>query len=597
MISRIRCLAWATVWLSASATGYAGHLDSTFGNAGRIAFAERDQGWNVMSLPDGRIQTVSVAAGRLIVHRYDSHGKPDPGFGTDGRLETTVPSGWVDDALIAAQFADGSVLLRSRIQGNDHVQKVDASGRPDLDFGRNGTFEFPPPINDIDSMLSLLWDVAQGPDGSLYALIGHRPSSAYYDCDTETHIYRLLPDGRPDPDYGDAGQVSVTPLCWFNDDWGILLVPGEQGVVYVSAIGGQSDVALFDQYGSPRIAPAPWSDWLRSVQPLAQNAIAATSGHIYTTESNRSRTGEWLTVVRRWHDDLSPDVAFGATGDGTLELEPRDWPSGTAADARGIGRILPSRDPATAIWAEAVATVGGKTDAWLIRVQHDGTLDRGFGNNGFLSTAGDVKLVDTARGLLVSQRDYGVVRLDAMPMDNPGLLVPRLDCRHGETVQAGAPFALEIDRLYGEAGPASIAYRTAPLTAQPGVDYESTDGTVTWNDGESGPRTVSLRTFAPPRPRGSIASFKVSFEADSGSPAPTCQESTITMSWDTDSQPVTPGSAQGSGGGGALGGGFLGALLALVACGELGRRRRRPGGRAWPFRPWPRTGHTTRAER
>lgn len=49
-----------------------------------------------------------------------------------------------------------------------------------------------------------------------------------------------------------------------------------------------------------------------------------------------------------------------------------------------------------------------------------------------------------------------------------------------------------IRRVDGRQGAASVAYATADGSAQAGADYQSTSGTLTWNDGDDSDRTVRI---------------------------------------------------------------------------------------------------------
>src|SRR5207245_75948 len=49
-----------------------------------------------------------------------------------------------------------------------------------------------------------------------------------------------------------------------------------------------------------------------------------------------------------------------------------------------------------------------------------------------------------------------------------------------------------VTRTGGSVGAVSVQYQTAPGSAVPGVDYLTTNGVLSWNDGETVPKTITI---------------------------------------------------------------------------------------------------------
>ncbi len=52
--------------------------------------------------------------------------------------------------------------------------------------------------------------------------------------------------------------------------------------------------------------------------------------------------------------------------------------------------------------------------------------------------------------------------------------------------------ALEVSRTDGSTGPVTVDYATADGTAQAGVDYMPPTGTLSWEDGDTAPKTIMV---------------------------------------------------------------------------------------------------------
>jgi len=72
---------------------------------------------------------------------------------------------------------------------------------------------------------------------------------------------------------------------------------------------------------------------------------------------------------------------------------------------------------------------------------------------------------------------------------NPGTLIFAETLDVNESIGTAQ---MNVSRSYGTTGAVSVAYTTVPGTAQPPGDYTTTSGTLSWADGQSGFKTISV---------------------------------------------------------------------------------------------------------
>lgn len=179
-----------------------GRLDTTFGSGGKVVGGLGGRAFAVAIQPDGRI----VAAGddptveMIKVVRYLADGRVDTGFGTGGEALTDVP-GDGDRAANVVLQTDGAIVVSGDPIGGLSVGptslvRYTADGRLDPAFGAGGKLTLSG--QRVGEGLAL-----QG-DGKLVLVGGVDTPTAVM---TGFAVTRLLPDGRPDPGFGNAGSV------------------------------------------------------------------------------------------------------------------------------------------------------------------------------------------------------------------------------------------------------------------------------------------------------------------------------------------------------------------------------------------------------
>lgn len=182
-----------------------GSLDPAFGTGGKVTTdvtGGLDQVLDLRARTDGTILAAGLAGNEFAVVRYLPDGTPDPAFGAGGVVLTTdgfdgVPS------MVRLQ-PDGRLLAVGWVTATGHtrisVSRYDVDGSLDESFGggdgRVTTFS---PTNEE----SLGSAVLVQPNGRI--LVGgsaYGPGDYSYFC-----LVRYLPNGSPDPGFGEDGLV------------------------------------------------------------------------------------------------------------------------------------------------------------------------------------------------------------------------------------------------------------------------------------------------------------------------------------------------------------------------------------------------------
>ena len=135
------------------------------------------------------------------------------------------------------------------------------------------------------------------------------------------------------------------------------------------------------------------------------------------------------------------------------------------------------------------------------------------------------------------------------------------------TVSEGAgTVTVTVERTGGLAGAASVDYATADGTATGGSDYTATSGTLSWLDGEAGPKTFTIAITEETEIDGN-ESFTVTLSNATGAALGATATQTVTITNNDQAAPPPP-PPPSSGGGGSI------AWPALLLLGVTGLRRR-----------------------
>jgi uncharacterized delta-60 repeat protein len=369
--------------------GRPGDLDPAFGNRGKVVVsppAEAGEWPGAQAVqPDGAVVVVGTAAPArngyaFLLLRFRPDGQLDPSFGTGGRVWTdlvtlaTPLKGAVEggvalgssSASAVAVQPDGRIVVGGATQSGGStafaVMRYLKDGRPDPSFSSDGLAltDFDPSTNDAVTALALL------PDGRILAAGAAGDAAA---------LARYLPDGRPDPSFGDAKNGTVTThqgllnaLALATDPAGRLLVAGQAGTV-----GGPFD------FGSARYSP--------------DGVLDPSWGGSGVVTTDLGSTGEWPAGIAAGPGGTV--VVGGASGSSFTLLRYRgdgklDPAFGTAGitragpDIGGAHAMVELADGRVVLAGERVA--GDWREVAVARYTVAGALDPGFGAGGVVGT-------------------------------------------------------------------------------------------------------------------------------------------------------------------------------------------------------------------
>lgn len=234
-----------------------GTLDASFSGDGKayVAFdlggTNDDRALDAVQLPNGKLIVVGGAEVAtddtdIAVVRLNVDGSRDTSFDSDGRVTFSFgldPAFPRDLASSVALDENGNLLVAGSAEkggpiANDFaIARLTPAGALDPNFGGDGLVTIAFDLGDTleDTVLELI----VAPDGSIFATGGVKDSG--YDF----AAVKLLPDGTPDPDWGNGGKATVAfDLDGTNEDiaYGAVLQP--DGKLVFTGFAGQANIQV-----------------------------------------------------------------------------------------------------------------------------------------------------------------------------------------------------------------------------------------------------------------------------------------------------------------------------------------------------------------
>jgi uncharacterized delta-60 repeat protein len=240
-----------------------GDLDSSFGSGGTVATSFGVAAHDVAIQPDGRI----VAAGYdtvsgndvFAVARYLPNGYLDPTFGGDGTVTTDIgcdpadsvgsahssakavviqridePSGPVDKVLLAGyRYYCGADLPKWVLV------RYEPHGSLDPTFGVAGVVQLPFGVGSSSGITDLALDAV----GRIVAVGSVNPGTPALVSGEQFGVARLLPNGTPDPSFGEGGMTVTRAGRSYSRAAAVALTTVEVGggVVEAIVVAGEAD--------------------------------------------------------------------------------------------------------------------------------------------------------------------------------------------------------------------------------------------------------------------------------------------------------------------------------------------------------------------
>jgi uncharacterized delta-60 repeat protein len=388
----------------------AGDLDPGFGTGGKVltTIGGEDQLVNgVAAQPDGKVivvgTTVNQFQPKMIVVRYNSNGTPDTGFGTNGNgiIIFNMPS---SIAGAVSLQTDGKILIGGASAGDFAIVRLNTDGSFDNSFGINGVAvtDFRPGNPSGDSIFAM----AVQADGKIVT-----GGSTDAGTNIDFALARFNTDGTLDTSYGTNGRV-ITPVGPVTDTiFALKLQPDGKAVAAgFQQTNGANNCALarYNTNGSldgsfgtgGKVITNISSGNFVNNDELYSVAIQA-DGKIVAAGHSADNDHNYFALAR-YNTNGSLDAGFGGGG---ITLTPVGESNGLA------GAIVPLPDGGF-IAAGYGETSGFSRAFTLARYNSAGLQDMFFGDGGLVQThianGPDDGFVATLQGsrLVVAGRSY-----------------------------------------------------------------------------------------------------------------------------------------------------------------------------------------------
>jgi uncharacterized delta-60 repeat protein len=349
-----------------------GMLDPAFGGGDGIVIAPigtlGDRAEAVAIGADGRIVAtgeVSTAAAKmeLGVLVLQPDGAPDPGFGAGGvKKFNTLGAEEFDQGDAVAVRGDGRIVLGDNSatgagKGFELVQLL-AGGGFDLSFGGgDGVALTPIPVLGTMGNAGQLNDLALLPGGGI-AAVGTGYDELGLKHDDKTVVVRYLPNGEPDPGFGDAGIFATHLAGPGARDQAVAIELGDDGKLlvgaeYDAAVSVNSQAVLrLDAAGEPdpgfgsegivrRGETAPFGETF-------EGSAVDSYGRLLTAGRTYNGGGQTTVTIARYLGDRLPPLATSAPANQPPHARMKKLPknlraaklkrfAGTARDGDGDG--------------------------------------------------------------------------------------------------------------------------------------------------------------------------------------------------------------------------------------------------------------------
>ncbi|MBK9014069.1 MAG: hypothetical protein IPM82_08240 [Saprospiraceae bacterium] len=328
--------------------------------------------------PDGKLlvagkRTDSLGYQPIYLIRLHPDGSLDNSFADNGILATTVEnSGNASEHLMKLQ-ADGKILVAGFMETDGDpataVARFLPDGTPDPSFGNGGLA-----VVNVDAVddREAAYSVAVQPDGKIIAA----GASSAVPFDSDYTLLRFLPDGSLDAGFGTGGIARTLLPNSYDNSWHVLVQPDGKLLTtgYTNHLFGfrrtmmryNTDGSLDLGFGTNGVLTNTTDNGAAFMNSLALQP----DGKILRAGVNYKPSGTGLQmVVDRFLPDGQKDNSFGTNGRFTYNDDNLD--ADGAMTLQPDGKVL------------VVAT--SFQDITLFRLLENGSIDQGFGTNGYAS--------------------------------------------------------------------------------------------------------------------------------------------------------------------------------------------------------------------
>lgn len=318
-----------------------GALDESFGING-LAEADiwtDDRPQSILGLPEGKIAVAGISDGKLSMVSLLPDGMPDSAFGEEGAITVYLGGSWAVLMGIGLQ-SDGKAVAGGRADvGDILLARYLDDGSLDSAFGINGKVVIDLKEHHLSPQTALVL-----PDDKI-AAAGKIDQKDFF-------VFRCLPDGSPDPDFGDAGLM-IIPIGTLGSSCNALAFQPDGKILLGGSVNDDLAICRLLPDGSPDPSFGN-AGWFFSANGLVKDLRVRTDGKIIA--AGQSDDGFNLF---RFLPDGSPDITFNLWGK-----------AATGLNSINVVRFLPD--------GKVLAAGHYGYDPAMVRILPNGWIDSGF---------------------------------------------------------------------------------------------------------------------------------------------------------------------------------------------------------------------------
>ncbi|MBI2083712.1 MAG: hypothetical protein HYT76_09155 [Deltaproteobacteria bacterium] len=435
-----------------------GKLDTTFSGDGRaiFAFSSTNEIATAVTLqPDGKI--VGVGGGDSNGNGIDYHlirllsdGKPDLSFDSDGSVYIDINNQSYDVPKDVVIQSDGKIVVMGSYSGGGmqgiSLARLGDDGGLDSSFDSDGIVKTPKVAEILSGNA-----VTLQPDGKI--LVAGR-----FDADSPQQddflLFRYNSDGSLDPTFSGDGKVR-TDFVWEGsskgDDGRAIVFQGDGGILVA---GLSVSVVNVGPSGSPSLAK-----YRSGLYELSVDDISAIETDSVFDDIGPETFTVTLSTARSMAVTVDYEIRDGSTTAGDDYIAEGAVLTGTVSFAPG------ETSKTVSVWISGDLLVEGE-ESFEIE----------------LSNPVNATIVDSIGSGTIIDNDSGPeIRVNDIAIPEPG-----------EGGQATGTFTITLSRPSEQT--VTVDYNEDYNDAVPGVDFESFNGTVTFDPGET-VKTVSVAVW------------------------------------------------------------------------------------------------------
>ncbi len=298
-------------------TGLPGALDASFGSAGKTTLAAFGGDRSTIALQsDGKIVMVGGTFADFVLARFNADGTLDTSFDADGRVITNLQSGEQEEALAVAIQPDGKIVVAgyTGTAGDAHfaLARYNVDGSLDTGFGSQGKV--------VSTVPGIGYAIAIQPDGRLL-VAGDTPLMDGDDF-SDFMLARFSSDGELDTTFASGGMRPTDIGGGTNTARNILLQPDGAIVVSGEPIGtfsgsDHTDVVRYDADGNLDGTFGTGGTLTLNGSRVGEGIALSPDGKLVLVGSAGLGIGPTTAsqfLVQRLNADGTNDTTFGGTG-------------------------------------------------------------------------------------------------------------------------------------------------------------------------------------------------------------------------------------------------------------------------------------------